>query len=634
MPDPLIDRLGSLPADTRRALLAAAVDESGDLRVLAGESPAVLEPAERARLITVDEQRRRIVFSPPQARTLLIDQADEAELREAHRAVAAALSGFDQPRAAEHLAAATTGPDETVAAALEAAADDHLADGKPRAAASALLRAGALSPDPQQRARRLARADYLDAALIGLPPVGDPVPESLESAVAAAHRTAQGDPGARFLQLATILRAARRPADAALEEALHALLGLAMFAGRADLWPIFETFLDAYEERLPPPVRVFAGAFDTGRTSIEEAEQLLDDLRAETDPAAVLRASIVLVSLDRLGAGREPIVRIARDGEADSAPMAGQRARSAWCIDAWAAGQWDEAERLVVRSERIAAEQGWAGLSLLFVQMIGGLVAAARGRTDVARLRARELERRHADDRIGLAGEFASHIRCSLALAGGDGERAYRYAEEPGRYRVHAARSALDLVESAVRAGRRGAAAGHVAALRDWPATRLSARLPFVLAVAEAMAADDPELFERAVTFPGAQLWPFELARAELAYGENLRNHRAPHHARPHLRTALRWFRRLGARPWAGRAAELLRATGDGRQTSAPAACLTPVELRIAELVAAGMSNKEIGTQLTLSARTVGNYLYGMFPKLGVSSRAALADVLRRGGGT
>ncbi|MFI5896355.1 LuxR C-terminal-related transcriptional regulator [Actinoplanes sp. NPDC051513] len=632
--DLLIDRLGSLPADTRRALLNAALCESGDLRVLAGESPAVLEPAERARLITVDEQRRRIVFHPERVRPLLIGLASAPERREAHRAVAAALSGFDQSRAAEHLAEATSGPDETVAAALEAAADAYLADGKPRAAAAALLRAGALTPAAEERGRRLARADYLDAVLIGLPSPGDPVPATIESAVAAAHRSAKFDPGAGFLRLAAALREDGGPSDGALEETLHALLGLALVAGRGDLWQIFEGFLDTYEERLPSTVRVFAGAFGGGRTSVEEAEKLLDGLRTETDPARALRSAIVLVFLDRLGAGRELIVRIARDGEADAALMAGQRGRSAWCIDAWAAGQWDEAERLVVRSERIAAEHGWGGLSLLFVQMIGGLIAAARGRTDHARLRARELERRHADDRIGLAGEFADHIRCSLALAAGDGERAYRHTEAPGRYRVHAARSALDLVESAVRAGRRDAAAEHVAALREWPATRLSARLPFVLAVSEAMAADDTELFERAVTYPGAQLWPFELARAELAYGENLRNRRAAHDARTHLRTALRWFQRLGARPWAERAAELLRATGDGRQSPAPAASLTPVELRIAELVAAGMSNKEIGTQLTLSARTVGNYLYGTFPKLGVSSRAALADALRRGGGT
>jgi DNA-binding NarL/FixJ family response regulator len=40
------------------------------------------------------------------------------------------------------------------------------------------------------------------------------------------------------------------------------------------------------------------------------------------------------------------------------------------------------------------------------------------------------------------------------------------------------------------------------------------------------------------------------------------------------------------------------------------------------------MSNKEIAARLFLSARTVGNHLYAIFPKLGVTYRAALRDAL------
>jgi len=45
-------------------------------------------------------------------------------------------------------------------------------------------------------------------------------------------------------------------------------------------------------------------------------------------------------------------------------------------------------------------------------------------------------------------------------------------------------------------------------------------------------------------------------------------------------------------------------------------------------LAAAGLSNKEIGQQLFLSHRTVGAHLYRVFPKLGITSRAALRDAL------
>jgi DNA-binding NarL/FixJ family response regulator len=60
---------------------------------------------------------------------------------------------------------------------------------------------------------------------------------------------------------------------------------------------------------------------------------------------------------------------------------------------------------------------------------------------------------------------------------------------------------------------------------------------------------------------------------------------------------------------------------------------LTPVERRIAALAATGLTNKEIGRRLFLSGRTIGTYLHGLFPKLGVSSRAGLADALIRAAG-
>jgi DNA-binding NarL/FixJ family response regulator len=55
---------------------------------------------------------------------------------------------------------------------------------------------------------------------------------------------------------------------------------------------------------------------------------------------------------------------------------------------------------------------------------------------------------------------------------------------------------------------------------------------------------------------------------------------------------------------------------------------LSPQQLEIARLAAAGMSNKEIGERLFLSHRTVGSHLYQIFPKLGITSRAALRDAL------
>jgi DNA-binding CsgD family transcriptional regulator len=56
-----------------------------------------------------------------------------------------------------------------------------------------------------------------------------------------------------------------------------------------------------------------------------------------------------------------------------------------------------------------------------------------------------------------------------------------------------------------------------------------------------------------------------------------------------------------------------------------PLAQLTPQELQVVRLAAAGASNKQIGAQLFLSPRTVGYHLYKAFPKLGVATREELA---------
>jgi len=68
---------------------------------------------------------------------------------------------------------------------------------------------------------------------------------------------------------------------------------------------------------------------------------------------------------------------------------------------------------------------------------------------------------------------------------------------------------------------------------------------------------------------------------------------------------------------------------GPGRTASTlESAVLTPQQREIAQLAAAGLSNKQIGERLFLSPRTVSTHLYQVFPKLGVTSRAALRDAL------
>ena len=138
------------------------------------------------------------------------------------------------------------------------------------------------------------------------------------------------------------------------------------------------------------------------------------------------------------------------------------------------------------------------------------------------------------------------------------------------------------------------------------------------------------QLFGQALGITGADRWPFEFARVQLAFGEHLRRIRATSDARVPLGAAIGTFRVLGARPWADRAAGELRATRltvtrSGQHWTEE---LTAQERQIASLAAAGLTNKQIAQRLYLSPRTVGGHLYRAFPKLGIASRAGLRDAL------
>ncbi|HEY5834570.1 helix-turn-helix transcriptional regulator, partial [Streptomyces sp.] len=138
--------------------------------------------------------------------------------------------------------------------------------------------------------------------------------------------------------------------------------------------------------------------------------------------------------------------------------------------------------------------------------------------------------------------------------------------------------------------------------------------------------------YAAALDDPAGSLWPFERALLRLDYGAWLRARDRAAEAVPHLADALDVLVRLGARPWADRARTHLRAAEAQPSATAPRATgpagLTPRELTIARLAAAGQTNRQIGERLSISPRTVGFHLHRIFPKLGVTARAQLRDAL------
>ncbi|MGP4022098.1 helix-turn-helix transcriptional regulator [Actinomadura sp. 3N407] len=116
--------------------------------------------------------------------------------------------------------------------------------------------------------------------------------------------------------------------------------------------------------------------------------------------------------------------------------------------------------------------------------------------------------------------------------------------------------------------------------------------------------------------------------------GEHLRRGRRPADSRPHLRSALETFTRLGAAAWADRARNELRATGASTGEHSPGALsgLTPQELRIALAVGEGATNRDVAAQLFLSPRTIEYHLRKVFQKTGTASRTELTFLIRATG--
>jgi ATP/maltotriose-dependent transcriptional regulator MalT len=238
---------------------------------------------------------------------------------------------------------------------------------------------------------------------------------------------------------------------------------------------------------------------------------------------------------------------------------------------------------------------------------------------------------------VGVVTYLCHHARTLAALGRQDYEEAFREAtaiSPPGvipPFRPLAIWVVLDLVEAAVRTGRDDEAREHVTAALGAGIARISGRTAMLVASAQALVADGDaavEHFERALAQPRASQWPFEQARIELLYGQQLRRARAPRAARQHLAEALAIFERLGAVRWADAARKELRAAGGHAEQPGERVVLTERELLIARMAATGMSNKEIAAQLVVSSRTIGAHLYRIFPKLGITSRAGLRDAL------
>ncbi len=651
------DRYRQLGPDARTLVLVAAADGSTRLpvvRVAAGElgaetGSAVLDEAERSGLLTV--AAGRLEFRHPLVRSAVYQAATSATRSEVHRALAAALTAPDDAeRRAWHLAEGTAGPDDVVAAALDDAAGRALRRGGYEAASAAFERAAGLTVEDDARARRLlaaASTAWLGGELGRAGPLAtegrrrttDPllaadldrlrgrvefhlhsVPSAVRLWTRAARDVAGTDP-ARALEIAVLASAASTFAPPADRTDLDpAEIPVTAGPGLTDRHRCLAALLVGFHEllggRLAAAATPFRAAFDAvpDVSDIDLGNALGIAAFHLGDDEAFARTFGSL-----LGHARE-----------DAAYGVVQFALSRLALAPFCAGRIDDAISHATEARQLAADSGQPGLTAMPLAELA-LYAAVRG-DDRFDAHVAELDEVLAAHRVGVLGVLVSDAR-RWAL----GERelvAGRYAEAVHHLEqmvtpplVHLAGCAR--LEAAVRADRLDLARawwheldGFAAAV-DTPQARAAA------AYGAALLADgDPdEHFEAALAHHARAERPLEAARTRLAYGESLRRRRQRVAARVHLREAVAAFDDLGVAPWAERARQELRASGETarRRDDAPVAELTPQERQVATYVAAGLSNKDVAAQLFLSPRTIDFHLRNVFAKLGVSSRAELS---------
>ena len=361
-----------------------------------------LAPAIAVGLAEIDETGLR--FRHPLMRSAIYQTTSLSQRRAAHAALAGLLDGHPDRRA-WHQAAAVLGPDEQVAADLEAAAARAERRGAVIMAVDAFRRAAQLSEDAPSRGRRLQQA-AMTAFASGRPELGEDLlraAESLDLAadlrtwVAYERETFSGGAwsGATmvdsFVGLAERMRAAGH-----IGTAFDALLNIAMRCYWGNPGERTRSAVIAAAEKLPVPdtdpglLLILASADPVRRGALLNAR--IEGIRPDdTDPAGMFFAGVAAGtvwswdrSLPLLEAGVNGLRRQGRLGLLVQALV----------TRAWAAFHSSRISAAMAAADgaaRLAPETGqghWAHAA----RLVQALVAAASGNADAAAAMTQESE--------------------------------------------------------------------------------------------------------------------------------------------------------------------------------------------------------------------------------------------------
>ena len=641
---------------TRRALLVAAADDSGNVacveaasRLLGANADDLLR-AEDADLVRIDGSR--IEFRHPLVRAAVYQGAAPSERRDAHRALSDVFANGDRFRMAWHAAAAAPGADAGAARVLAAVADETRRRGAYAAAAAAFERAARLTSDSNERPRFFAeaaetawlsgqtsKAEALVTEGLSESPAaparaellarrgrmasyGDDQEAAFDMLVEAAQLLEDDDPlraglvadavGAG-LQVGGMLAAdaAARLAkletnDDVLLELLvaQALLSATSIAGEVGGHDRLERALEAAEA---------AGALDEAPLQIFWVGRGRYMRGHNAEAARLARRAIDAARRTEAFAVLPQALRLLAAAEFD---------RGQWRTAYAAAGEAVELGRELEQHSTVCACLG-----------VLADIDAAAGNAESCGAHASAAIEIGAERRLGFYRGRAERALGRLALAMGKTADAieqldalYVRLARAGNREVNVT-PAWDLVEAHARVGQIERARELLAeAAEAMPPA--SAGEEAVIGRCVGIVAEDSAFeaaFERALALHDSEPFPFERARTEHAYGERLRRAGRRKRAREVLHRAVVTFDELGATAFASRTRAELAASGARLRTTAAAReSLTPRETQVALAVAEGASNEEVAAVLYVTPKTVEYHLTRVYRKLGLRSRAEL----------
>jgi DNA-binding CsgD family transcriptional regulator len=657
--DAIARRLERLDARADDPLLVVASLSKATLAVIQSALPGFtlsdLDSAERADLIEIHGDRVR--FTHPLLSSTHYALAAAARRRELHRLLAEVVAGEEER--AHNLALGAEAPDRLVAVTLEQAAGHAARRGAPEGAAQLLEQAARLTPADAVEAKRsriIRAAEQHKAA-------GD-----LTRARSLLEAVLQELPGgplhARALkQLAQLRDDDFEVAAALLEEALaqagdHHRVAAEIEArlaenraNRGDQAAAVDHSRAAVEraEQARDPGLLAQMLSAQGMTAFFHGERLQQESMARAieleahaeNTSSYERPSTSLGNQllwsDQLDAGRPLLERslrraIERGEEYDRAALTFHLAHLEW-----EAGDRETAKRFTAETLDAHRQTGDAqGESYgLWLQ---AFVAARDG--DLTQARAKALDAIEVAGRIGdyFIVSFSTAILAATELWSGQPEAAHERLP-PLREALRGSGGgfvgALTLpfwscdIEALIAIGRLDEAARALEELIERAeraenpnAIAIAHRCQGLLLAARGEIAGGIDEMQAALADHARRPLPLEVGRTLLEKGTLERRARRKSAAKQSLERALAILEPLQAAIWIARARDELGRVGLRGSTASDG--LTPAQQRVAELVTAGLSNRQIAEELYMSLRTVETHLTKVYRELGVRGRAQL----------